>query len=74
MLHIHDGDSTAETAKKANIPGEHLAWREALVYGPSPSGLSDEQFMDLRASHLAHAYGVKTEQCKAELRAHSMTR
>ena len=26
MLHIHNGDSTAGTARQANIPGEHIAW------------------------------------------------
>ena len=44
MLHIHNGDSTAGTAKKSDIPGEHLAWREAMVCGPTPPGLSAEEF------------------------------
>jgi hypothetical protein len=68
MLHVHNGDSTAETAKEAAIPGEHLAWREALVCGPAPGGLSEDEFRRVRAEHLAGAYGVKREKCEQELR------
>ena len=67
MLHIHNGDSTAGTARQANIPGEHLAWREALVCGPAPENLSEAEFLNIRAQHLATAYGVDIEKCKAEL-------
>jgi hypothetical protein len=67
MLHIHNGDSSAETAKNARIPGEHLAWREALVCGPAPANLSDDEFLEMRARHLAEAYGDVNE-CATELR------
>ena len=67
MLHIHNGDSAAETAKKSDIPGEHLAWREALVCGPAPGGLSEVEFRRVRARHLADAYGVDLEKCEKEL-------
>lgn len=69
MLHIHNGDSTASTAKKTSIPGVHLAWREALVCGPAPGGLTEQHFLDVRARHLAQAYGVPVQKCAAELRA-----
>lgn len=69
MLHIHNGDATAGTAKKAAIPGEHLAWREALVCGPAPGGLSKDEFRRVRAEHLSGAYGVNREECERELRA-----
>jgi hypothetical protein len=68
MLHIHNGDSTAETAKKSDLPGAHLAWREALACGPAPGGLSDIEFRRVRAKHLAEAYGVDLEKCQNELR------
>lgn len=68
MLHIHNGDSTAGTAKKGNIPGEHLAWREALVCGPAPAGSSADDFRRLRARHLAAAYDLKIEECERDLR------
>ncbi len=69
MLHIHNGDSTAGTAKAAQIPGEHVAWREALVCGPSPEMTSEEDFFDLRARHLSEAYNIPLEKCLGELRA-----
>lgn len=69
MLHIHNGDSTATTARKAAIPGEHLAWREALVCGPTPGGLPDGEFRRVRARHLSVSYGVNIEKCEQELRA-----
>ena len=68
MLHIHNGDSAAGTAKKTDIPGDHLAWREALVCGPAPGGLSDDAFRSVRARHLSDAYGVQLEKCENELR------
>jgi hypothetical protein len=67
MLHIHNGDTTAETAKEAAIPGEHLAWREALVFGPAPAHLPEKQFLQVRANHLAEAYRLPVEKCAAEL-------
>ena len=36
MFHIHNGDATADKAKLSTIPGEHFAYREALVEGPTP--------------------------------------
>jgi hypothetical protein len=67
MLHIHNGDSAAETARKSGIPGEHLAWREALVCGPAPGGLPEAEFRLIRARHLSEAYGVELEKCEREL-------
>lgn len=69
MLHIHNGDSSAGTARAAQIPGDHIAWREALVCGPAPSGLTEGEFIQVRARHLADAYSVPFEKCHAELRA-----
>ena len=68
MLHIHNGDSTAGTAKKANLPGEHIAWREAMVCGPTPPNLTETEFIALRANHLAEDYDVPAEKCAADLR------
>src|SRR3989442_5948610 len=67
MLHIHNGDSTVGTARKADLPGEHLAWREALVCGPTPSRLSDNHFRQIRVRHLSEAYGVNMQECAKEL-------
>jgi hypothetical protein len=68
MLHIHNGDSAAGTARKSDIPGEHMAWREALVCGPAPDGLSETEFWRIRAQHLADAYGVSRSDAEQQLR------
>lgn len=68
MLHIHNGDSTALTAKKARLPGEHVAWREALVCGPAPGNLSESEFIDVRARHASEAYDMPLETCREESR------
>src|SRR6266404_3630170 len=73
MLHIHNGDSAAGTAKKSDIPGEHLAWREALVCGPAPANLSIDEFRQVRAQHLVDAYGGSRERTTQELRAQEET-
>src|SRR5258708_24124208 len=73
MIHIHSGHSAAVTAKKADIPGEHLAWREALVCGPAPGNLSIDDFRHVRAQHLTDAYGANLERTEEELRAQEET-
>jgi hypothetical protein len=73
MLHIHNGDSAAGTAKKSDIPGEHLAWREALVCGPAPGAVSQDELRQVRARHLADAYGANLEKTVQELRAQEET-
>jgi hypothetical protein len=67
MLHIYNGDSTADTARAADIPGEHLSWREALVCGPAPADLAENEFIEIRAHHLATSYNVPVDKCRAEL-------
>src|SRR5260221_11494083 len=67
MLHIQNGDSAAGTARKSRIPGEHFAWREALVCGPVPGGLPAEEFRRVRASHLFEAYDANLEKTEQEL-------
>ena len=68
MLHIYNGDSTADTAKNAGLPGEHAVWREALVCGPTPGDLSESEFVKVRAKHLSEAYVVRIEKCESDLR------
>jgi hypothetical protein len=51
MIHIHNGDVVNDLAKKSGIPGEHMAFREALVAGPAPGDL------ETRARFLAQSSG-----------------
>src|SRR5436190_12607945 len=67
MLNVYNGDSTANTARAASIPGDHISWREALVCGPAPADLAESEFIEVRAQHLAAAYNVAIEKCRAEL-------
>jgi hypothetical protein len=67
MLHIHNGDATADTARQTSLPGEHFAWRESLITGPTPLGLSADEWRLMRARHLSAAYGVDLQQCQESL-------
>lgn len=53
MIHIHNGDAVAVLARRSDIPGEHLPYRESLVTGPVDRELS----IDTRAHALAEMSG-----------------
>lgn len=67
MLHIHNGDSTADTAKQTSLPGEHFAFRESLITGPTPFGLSGSKWRSVRSAHLSASYGGDTAECERGL-------
>ncbi len=67
MLHIHNGDSAANTAKQSALAGRHIAWRESLITGPTPAGLSATEWRHVRAKHLSQAYGVDEKECERDL-------
>ncbi|MEP6636603.1 MAG: RNA polymerase subunit sigma-24 [Acidobacteriota bacterium] len=67
MLHIHNGDSSAGTAKQSTIRGEHFAWRESLITGPTPAGLNPSEWRKLRAQHLSEAFGADRAAIEAAL-------
>ena len=67
MLHIHNGDSSANTARQSSLPGEHFAWRESLITGPTPTGVAGNEWRSLRARHLSEAYGVDLQECERGL-------
>ena len=67
MLHIHNGDSTADTAKQTSLPGEHFSLRESLITGPSPFGLSGSEWRSVRAAHLSESYGEDVNECEQSL-------
>lgn len=66
MLHIHNGDSTANTLKDFGFPGEHLAFREVLMEGPTPAGLSQAEWLKVRGNFLVEAYELELENCEKE--------
>jgi len=69
MLHIHNGDSTANTMREAGFPGEHFAFRESLATGPTPQGLSKDDWIAVRATYLAEQVELDAARIKQELTA-----
>src|SRR6266576_233564 len=70
MLHIHNGDSSANIARQSSLPGEHFAWRESLITGPTPAGVGGNEWRSVRAQHLSKAYGVDLQECERGLLDH----
>jgi len=68
MLHIINGDSTLETLKRSSIEGEKFSFRDALICGPTPSDVSDDEWRSLRARHLSDYYDVDLESTENALR------
>src|SRR5262245_54120075 len=68
MLHIHNGDSTAGTLREFGFPGEHKAFHEVLMEGPTPGELSPAEFLHIRAGFLADTYELKIEKAERDLR------
>lgn len=73
MLHIHNGDSTANTLREAGFPGTHFAFREALATGPTPEGLSQDDWLAVRANHLAGLAVQDVAKIRQELAAQDAT-
>lgn len=53
MLHITNGDAALELLRRAQVPGESIAWRDILHEGPVPAGLTLEGMSDVRARYLS---------------------
>jgi hypothetical protein len=54
VIHIHNGDVVAQLAKRADIPGDHVAFRESLVTGPVTP---DDNWIEARANALSAHFG-----------------
>jgi hypothetical protein len=54
MIHLHNGDAVAILARRSNIPGEHISFRESLITGPVTPG---DEWIETRAHALAARYG-----------------
>lgn len=67
MFHIHNGDSTANTLREFGFPGEHVAFQEVLMAGPTPAGVSSNEWLDVRARFLSEEYDLKLDDCKSDL-------
>ena len=67
MLHVLNGESTAQSLRQSGLAGEHLAWKEALIWGPTPGNLSLPEWCRLRADFLAGAISTDAQQCFEDL-------
>jgi len=68
MLHIVNGGATEEGLKQTDLPGEMFSFRDALIDGPTPAGLSSDEWRHVRAKHLADGYEVEQVECEEGLR------
>ncbi|HXI13840.1 MAG TPA: hypothetical protein VNM92_14525 [Thermoanaerobaculia bacterium] len=62
ILHIADGDMTAQRLKQSGVPGEILSWQEAAIHGPSPGGVVLGEWQAIRADFLARSAGVPSAE------------
>lgn len=67
MIHFHNGDSTATTARRANIEGRHLPFRETLITGPVRSRLPQHDWIEARAQFLAENYDQNLLRVRTDL-------
>jgi len=66
MIHIHNGDSVAATARRALLPGRHVAFRETLITGPVRD-LPQHDRIEARARFLSDYYGENLLRTRNEL-------
>jgi hypothetical protein len=64
MINIHNGDVVATMARRADVPGEHVSYRESLVTGPVVPG---DQWVETRARALASAYGLDLLRARTDV-------
>ncbi len=67
MLHILNGESTAETLSLTAIEGETFSFSDVLICGPTPEGIEGAEWLRLRAEHLSHTYLLPFADCHLRL-------
>ncbi len=67
MIHIHNGDSVAITARRASLPGRHVPFRESLIAGPVRPGVSQHDWIEERARFLAENYDENLLRVRTDL-------
>jgi hypothetical protein len=67
MIHIHNGDSVATTARRALLPGRHVAFRESLITGPVRDGLAVTEWIEDRARFLSEQSGENLLRARNDL-------
>lgn len=49
FMHLHCGDSSAESLRRSGVPGTVLTWYDPLTEGPVPAGVSGDEWFEIRA-------------------------
>lgn len=62
MLHVHCGNTSAETLRRSRVPGDVVVWSDVLYEGPTPPGTAPERWRVVRAAVLAEASGGQLPQ------------
>jgi hypothetical protein len=62
FLHIVNGDSTRMGLERAGVPGRIVSWGDVLHEGPTPAGVSAEQWRRVRVRYLAgRGFGTEAD-------------
>jgi len=67
-LHVRCGDDIIGSLKMAGIPGRMLKWCDPLSVGPTPSGLSQEEWYQTRGKFLSDSFQIPLEDAIGDLR------
>lgn len=59
ILHVVNGDSTAEILKQSNLTGEIIVWREMLCEGPLEKEVGSDNFWRNRYDYFKNNFGVE---------------
>ncbi len=55
-LHVLNGDGLLDCLTHSGLPGDHVAWREALARGPVHPDVGGPEFWKMRATHIHSSY------------------
>lgn len=65
LLHIHCGDSSAESLRASGIGGKVIAWYDPLLDGPTPANVSPSEWVRLRARNLLSFFQTEEDAARA---------
>jgi hypothetical protein len=57
-LHIHCGDSSAQSLRNSSVPGDVKVWREIYIEGPVPGNEPNEEFCKARARFISSSMNL----------------
>jgi len=67
MIHLHNGDSVAITARRALLPGRHVSFRETFISGPVRPDLRSHEWIEERARFISAYYGEHLLRTRNEM-------